>query len=89
MSRKIIGLLHPGAMGVTVGASIKAGGHRVVWASDGRSEATGERAAKAELEDIGTLSELVKASEIIVSVCPPHAAKDVANKVIEFGFFSA
>ena len=75
MSGKIVGLLHPGAMGVTVGTSIKAGGHRVTWASEHRSDATRERADKAELEDMRTLSELVKASEIIVSVCPPHAAK--------------
>jgi len=78
MVEKAIGVLHPGVMGVTVGTSIKAGGHRVVWASEGRSEATRGRAADAGLEDVGTLSDLVQASDTLISVCPPHAAIDVA-----------
>jgi len=51
MAEKAVGVLHPGAMGVTVGTSIEAGGHRVVWASEGRSEATRGRATAAGLPD--------------------------------------
>ena len=36
MTNKTIGIIHPGAMGVTVGSSIKAGGYRVIWASENR-----------------------------------------------------
>ena len=86
MSIQTIGLLHPGAMGVTVGASIKAGGSRVIWASQGRSKATLDRAGSAGLEDAGSLSELVRTSDAIISVCPPHAAVDVAAQVIRIGF---
>jgi 3-hydroxyisobutyrate dehydrogenase-like beta-hydroxyacid dehydrogenase len=73
-------------MGMTLGASIKAGGYRVIWASEGRSKATLERASNARLEDVNSLAQLVHASDIIISVCPPHAAVDVARKVIEIGF---
>lgn len=86
MSIQTIGLLHPGLMGVTVGKSTKAGGSRVIWASEGRSQATRDRAHKAGLEDIGSLSELIRSSDIIISVCPPHAAVNVAQEVIKMGF---
>ena len=86
MSIRTIGVINPGAMGVTVGASIKAGGSRVIWASADRSKATRDRADKAGLEDIGSLSGLVSSSDVIISVCPPHAAVDVAQEVIRIGF---
>jgi 3-hydroxyisobutyrate dehydrogenase-like beta-hydroxyacid dehydrogenase len=76
-----IGLLHPGEMGASVGASGRANGHRVLWTSEGRSADTRQRAAAAGLEDAGTLAALVAASEVILSVCPPHAALDVAGAV--------
>jgi 3-hydroxyisobutyrate dehydrogenase-like beta-hydroxyacid dehydrogenase len=77
----VIGLLHPGDMGSTVGAAAKAGGTRVLWMSEGRSPATRKRAESGGLEDAGTLGQLVKASDVILSVCPPHAALDVARAV--------
>jgi len=86
MDRKTIGMLHPGAMGVTVGSSIKAGGHRVIWTSEGRSAVTENRALDAGLEDVKSLSELVQESDVIISVCPPHAALDVAKEVITIGY---
>ena len=68
-------------MGVSVGASAKAGGHRVLWASEGRGAATRARAVEHGLEDVGTAGELCAASDIILSVCPPAAAEDVAQAV--------
>jgi hypothetical protein len=44
------------------------------------------RAAQHGLRDAGDLATLVRQSEIIVSVCPPHAAKEVATEVVEQGF---
>ncbi|OGL29074.1 MAG: hypothetical protein A3G44_13310 [Candidatus Rokubacteria bacterium RIFCSPLOWO2_12_FULL_73_47] len=76
-----IGILHPGEMGSAVGAAARAGGARVLWASAGRGGVTRERAAAAGLEDAGTLAGLVAASDVILSVCPPAAARDVARAV--------
>ncbi|MGH7354711.1 MAG: DUF1932 domain-containing protein [Candidatus Rokuibacteriota bacterium] len=76
-----IGLLHPGEMGAMVGASARADGARVLWASEGRGPATPRRADAAGLEDAGTLAELVRRSLVILSVCPPDAAVDVARTV--------
>lgn len=76
-----VGLLHPGDMGSMVGACAVAAGSRVRWASAGRSAGTRQRAAAAGLEDAGSLDALVAGSEVIISVCPPAAALDLAREV--------
>lgn len=76
-----IGILHPGDMGSVVGACAVAAGARVLWASEGRSAGSRERAAAAGLEDARTVAAVVAASDVIVSVCPPHAAIEVAREV--------
>jgi 3-hydroxyisobutyrate dehydrogenase-like beta-hydroxyacid dehydrogenase len=81
-----IGLLHPGEMGAAVGAAARADGARVLWASEGRGPATRRRAAAARLEDAGSLADLVHGSEVILSVCPPHAATDLARAVATLRF---
>jgi len=86
MTGYTIGLLHPGAMGSTLGQSIVAGGHRVVWAGDGRSDASKKRASESQLEDVRSLSALVKNSDFIFSVCPPHSALEVARSVANENF---
>jgi 3-hydroxyisobutyrate dehydrogenase-like beta-hydroxyacid dehydrogenase len=81
-----IGLLHPGEMGASVGASGRTSGHRVLWASQGRGAETVRRATAAGLEDAGSVAKLVGASDLVLSVCPPHAALDVARMVAGHGF---
>lgn len=81
-----IGVLHPGEMGTSVAASAIHSGHQVHWASEGRSDKTHRRAEKHHLIEIETLFELCQTTEIIFSVCPPHAAEDIAKSVIETGF---
>jgi 3-hydroxyisobutyrate dehydrogenase-like beta-hydroxyacid dehydrogenase len=81
-----IGLLHPGAMGASIGAAARSNQYTVLWASAGRTASTHARARRANLEDAGTMAELLKASEIVLSVCPPHAAEDVASEVAQLGF---
>jgi 3-hydroxyisobutyrate dehydrogenase-like beta-hydroxyacid dehydrogenase len=78
----IVGLLHPGAMGSVVGNALADAGHDVVWASDGRSPETAARAAR--FRDCGTVAALAAEAELILSICPPHAALDVARAVGEF-----
>jgi len=86
MDLATIGILHPGAMGISVAVSAKDSGHTVLWASEGRSDASKNRASEHNLTDIVTISSLCEKSDIIVSVCPPHAAEDVAEQVIEANF---
>ena len=52
---KTVGVLHPGAMGSVVGGCLASVGHRVLWASEGRSDATRARAGRDGLEDVGSL----------------------------------
>jgi 3-hydroxyisobutyrate dehydrogenase-like beta-hydroxyacid dehydrogenase len=85
MAERAIGLLHPGEMGAAIGAALRANGCRVAWASAGRSAESRRRAEEAGLEDVGSVEELARRSEVILSVCPPHAAGEVARSVGGFG----
>lgn len=84
MAPPSVGLLHPGEMGSAIGAALRERGTPVLWASESRSRETAGRAAEAGLEDVGTLAELFRRSDVIVSVCPPHAALDVAASAASF-----
>ena len=81
-----VGIIHPGNMGVSVAASAKDGGHDVCWASEGRSQQTRQRAEGVHLRDAGTLAALCMTCEVLLSVCPPHAADEVAEQVLAHGF---
>ena len=72
-----IGLLHPGEMGAAIGALLVERGDEVLWLPQGRSKATARRAADAGL----TSGENLLDAEVILSVCPPHAALDVARSL--------
>ena len=78
MALGTVGLLHPGEMGAAVGAVLRGQGVRVVWASEGRSEETRARAEAAGLEDAGKVVEVAR-SDVVFSICPPHAALEVAR----------
>ena len=81
MADVTIGVLHPGEMGSGVGASARAAGARVLWVSEGRGPATRKRAEADGLEDARTLAQLVRDAQVILSVCPPASALDVAREV--------
>lgn len=80
------GLISPGGMGAVVGAGLVAAGHRVLWASDGRSGATRDRAASAGLTDVGDELQVLAAADTVLSICPPHAAVEVARRAAAAGF---
>jgi 3-hydroxyisobutyrate dehydrogenase-like beta-hydroxyacid dehydrogenase len=86
MENSKVGILHPGNMGIFVAASAKNSGCQVYWASEGRSDQTRGRAEKFDLRDAGTLSQLCETCSILISVCPPHAAEEVADQVLSRGF---
>jgi 3-hydroxyisobutyrate dehydrogenase-like beta-hydroxyacid dehydrogenase len=82
MEVRTIGVLHPGAMGAAVGAALRDGGTRtVLWAARGRSDATAHRAELADLVAVPDVAELATRSQVVVSICPPAAAIDVARAV--------
>ena len=82
-----VGILHPGMMGISVAASFIQAGNEVLWASDDRSIESKNRAKSLDsFEDTGWLNGLVNRSKLIISVVPPHAAKDVAFDVSSLGF---
>ena len=77
-----IGILHPGEMGVSIAASAMNSGHSVYWVSTNRSEQTRLRAEKNNLIELKSLAEICETCEVIISVCPPHAAEEVARSVV-------
>ncbi|NLT54922.1 MAG: DUF1932 domain-containing protein [Actinomycetales bacterium] len=81
-----VGVLHPGAMGAAVAAQARESGHDVLWCPAGRSPASVQRARSAGLCPVSDLAELLAACEIVLSVCPPAAAEDVARAVAVHDF---
>ena len=86
MTNKTVALLHPGNMGTTIGVAAATSGARLVWVSERRSKASHDRAREARLRDVKTLTNAVNESEIILSVCPPDAALDLARDVAQHRF---
>ncbi len=81
-----IGILHPGQMGITVARSAQNSGNEVFWVSQGRSAATRERASSAGLQSAGSIAELCELCPVIVSVCPPDFAENVAEEVARHSY---
>jgi len=86
MSKQKIGVLHPGEMGVAVAKTAQNSGHEVYWASEGRSPETCRRATAAGLADAGTLRMMTELCPVIVSVCPPEFAEEMAREVSGLDF---
>ncbi|MEO8827656.1 DUF1932 domain-containing protein [Lapillicoccus sp.] len=75
-----IAVLHPGAMGAEVGRALVDVGARVRWLPAGRGKATQRRA-----EDAGLVAaEGLSGCDLVISVCPPGSALDVARAVRGF-----
>ena len=83
---KKIGIISPGAMGISVAATMQHSGFDVYWASAGRSAHSVARAEEHNLLDAQTVANLCAECEAIVSVCPPHSAMAVAEEVLAHGF---
>ena len=83
MAVKTVGIMSPGDMGSGVGGVLKRNGLTVLTALDGRSEDTRERAAEQGIEDVGSLDDLVKASDLILSILVPSEARSFAQDVAE------
>jgi 3-hydroxyisobutyrate dehydrogenase-like beta-hydroxyacid dehydrogenase len=73
-------------MGSAVGVAARAAGAHVIWASERRSPQSRKRASESGIEEVGALAVLVAESDVILSICPPDAALEVARSVAELGF---
>lgn len=80
----VVALLHPGAMGAAVGRQAVNVGANVRWVAKARSGATGERAADAGLEQHDEMVTALDGADIVLSICPPAFAEDVARAVGRF-----
>jgi 3-hydroxyisobutyrate dehydrogenase-like beta-hydroxyacid dehydrogenase len=58
----------------------------MVGVSESRSKASQDRARDARLRDVKTLANAVNESDVILSVCPPDAALDLARNVAQHRF---
>ena len=75
-----LGIVSPGAMGSALGRAWASAGHRVVATVTGRSERT--RALATGLDLLVDLDDVVAASDVVVSICPPAAADDVLTDIL-------
>ena len=83
---RIVGVLHPGMMGISVANALVTAAHKVCWASQNRSSATLRRANDLNLEDCYTLETLGQSCHVIFSVCPPAEAISLAKATAATGF---
>ncbi|WP_079142292.1 NAD(P)-dependent oxidoreductase [Streptomyces sp. LUP30] len=81
MDQPTVGILHPGTMGAAVAACAAANAAEVLWCEAGRSTASAARAAQFGLMPVATLAELLNRSDVVISLCPPAAAEDLARDV--------
>lgn len=81
-----LGLLHPGEMGISIAAATLQNLPQVFWCSEGRSSATRARAERHSLTEIATLAEFCATCDLIIGVCPPHAAEAQAQTLITHEF---
>jgi 3-hydroxyisobutyrate dehydrogenase-like beta-hydroxyacid dehydrogenase len=73
-------------MGASVAACAATNAVAVLWCEAGRSSASAARAQQFGLTPVATLRDLLDRSDIVISLCPPAAAEDLARDVAERGF---
>jgi 3-hydroxyisobutyrate dehydrogenase-like beta-hydroxyacid dehydrogenase len=81
MTARTIAVVGTGDMGSAVGAALRRAGHRVVTDLTGRSAASRALAARAGLEDLGSLANVLGAADLFFSIVPPAIAVEFARRV--------
>lgn len=76
-----IGVLSPGEIGSAVARSLTARGVRVCAALNGRSERTRSLATAAGVENVGSIDQLVRQCDAVLSTLTPSAAPVAAQQV--------
>jgi 3-hydroxyisobutyrate dehydrogenase-like beta-hydroxyacid dehydrogenase len=78
-----VGILSPGDMGSAVGRRLHEHGAEVYGVLTGRSDLTRTRAAECGFSDAGTMDDLVRKTDIILSILVPSEAPVIAHEVVE------
>ena len=81
-----VGILHPGSMGAAIAGCAAAHASSVLWCPTGRSPASVSRAQEFGLVAVDSMRELLDRSDIVISLCPPAAAEELASEVARVGF---
>lgn len=76
-----IGILSPGDMGEGFARTLAAKGFKVLAALNGRSERTRALAAAAGVTNVGSIDQLVRQCDLILSILVPSAAPVAAQQV--------
>ncbi|MBD2453152.1 DUF1932 domain-containing protein [Nostoc sp. FACHB-87] len=83
MAIQTVGILSPGDMGQAIGSVLNQHGLRTIAALENRSPRTKQLAAAANIQDVGSLTQLVIESDVVLSVLVPAAAAEVAQQVAQ------
>jgi len=76
-----VGIMSPGHMGAGLGWALRIGGARVVATLEDRSARTARLAAQAELDLLPTLVDVVRVSDVVLSVTPPGHALAASSSI--------
>ena len=80
---RTVGIMSPGDMGSAVGQVLAKHGLRVIAALGERSARTRALAAEAGIADVGTLENLVREADLVMSILVPEEAIAAAQRVAE------
>lgn len=81
-----VAVMHPGQMGAAIAAQARLNNATVQWCPAGRSPMTAQRAEVAGLEAVPSVVELLDRADVVLSICPPAAAEDVAGQIASHGY---
>ncbi|MBG0825785.1 DUF1932 domain-containing protein [Planomonospora sp. ID91781] len=73
-------------MGAAIAAQARRSGERLLWCPVGRSTASARRATATGLEPVDDLGQALVQADIVLAVCPPAAAEDLAAQVAAAGY---
>jgi 3-hydroxyisobutyrate dehydrogenase-like beta-hydroxyacid dehydrogenase len=83
MKAKTVGIMSPGDMGSAIGRVLSDSGLDVITCLEGRGKLSRVRAQEAGIRDVKSLDELVRESDLILSVLVPARALPLANLIAE------
>jgi putative dehydrogenase len=81
---KTVGLLYPGEMGAALASLLHSRGARIVTTVDGRGPRTADRCREAGCIVLDSLADVARQSNVVVSLVPPAAAEEIADRYCEF-----